>query len=330
MKRFLAKIQSLPASYRAWLQKRFDKNPHRSFRRTRAHVRRQSLFVITVKGSWRLVSETLVFIWRQRRIALWLGLLYAVLAYFLVGGVSQVDYNAFKDASQKVFGGEVGAITTAFSLFGAAFSGALSSQPSELQQFLSAFLAIFFWLALVWAARMLSAGKTIKLRGALYNSGGPFVPTLVILGVICLQLIPAAVGVFAYAAVTNGQWVQGGVESMAFAGAMIGLCLLSLYWLTASMVGLVVVTLPGMYPLRALATARDLVVDRRWSIVARLIVASILLVLIWAAVLVPAFLLDNWLRFSWLPLIPVAMQLLFAFSLVFLSVYTYKLYRSLL
>lgn len=286
--------------------------------------------MVTMQSSWRLVSESLVFIWQQRRIVLWLGFIYAVLVYFLVGGVSQIDYSTFKDASQKAFGGDLGAVTTAFSLFGAAFSGALNNQPSELQQFLSALLAIFFWLALIWATRMLLANKLIKLRDTLYYSGGPFIPTLVILSIICVQLIPAALGIFAYAIVTNGQWLQGGVESMVFAGAMVLLCLLSLYWLTSSIIGAVVVTLPGMYPLRALATARDLVVDRRWSIVARLVVASLLMLLIWAAVLVPAFLLDNWLRFAWLPLIPVTMQLLFGFSLVFLSIYTYKLYRSLL
>jgi len=287
--------------------------------------------VATLKSSWWLIWQTLTFIWAHKKIIIGLGLIYTAAVYFLVGGVSQLDYTTFKDASQKVIGGDLGSATTALSLFGATLSGAFNSQMSQLQQFLSGVLAIFFWLSLVWASRMLTAKKSIKLRDALYNSGGPIVPTLAILGIMGLQLTPAALGFFAYATASNGQWLRGGVEAMMFATAAILLSLLSLYWLTTSFIGLVVVTLPGMYPMRALSTARDLVLNRRWSIVIRLIVMGITLLVIWAVVMIPVFMIDTWLRFSWLPLVPIAMQLIITgFSLMFGSIYIYKLYRQLL
>lgn len=283
-----------------------------------------------VKGCWWLTEQTAIFIWAHKRIVLGLGLIYAILGAFLVGSLSQLDYTAFKDASQKVVGGNVGALPTAFTLFGAAASGAFNTPQSPLQQFLAGVLAVFFWLSLVWAARMLTAQKTIKLRDVLYNSGSPIVPTLAIMGVMCLQLIPASLGTFAYSIASNGQWLQGGVEAMVFACAAVLLVLLSLYWLTSSFIGLVVVTLPGMYPLRALSTARDLVLNRRWSIVARVIFLGVVLLIVWAVVMVPIFMIDNWLHFAWLPLIPIFMQLMAGFTLLFASIYIYKLYRSLL
>jgi hypothetical protein len=329
MKNFILWLKNIPKKFLGWVKGRLAKNPHRSFRRTRPYASRQD-FVSAVKGCWSLVFQTSLFIWSHKRIILGLGLIYALLGAFLVGSLSQVDYTAFKDASQKVIGGNVGALSTAFTLFGASISGAFNTPTTPLQQFLSGVLAIFFWLSLVWAARMLTAQKVIKLRDALYNSGSPIVPTLAIMGVMCLQLIPASLGIFAYAIASNGQWLQGGVEAMVFAGAAVLLVLLSLYWLTSSFIGLVVVTLPGMYPLRALSTARDLVLNRRWSIVARIIFLGVVLLIAWAVVMLPIFMIDNWLHFGWLPLIPVFMQIMAGLTVLFVSIYIYKLYRSLL
>ena len=47
-------------------------------------------------------------------------------------------------------------------------------------------------------------------------------------------------------------------------------------------------------------------------------------------VMIPIFLLDNWLRFEWLPLVPIFVQALIGLTLVYTSVFVYRLYRSLL
>lgn len=329
-------MKKLIASLKAWITKirakqagREEKNPHHSFRRTPSYLWRQDL-VGSLRSSWSLTAETFGFMRTNKKVILGLGVIYAVLAYFLVGGLSQADYSSFKDASQKIFGGDLGAVTTAFSLFGATLGGAFNAPQSQMQQFLSGLLSIIFWLSLVWAARMLTAGKPIKIRDALYNGSAPLISSLVVMVVMSIQLLPAAIGIFAFATVSNGQWLHGGVEAMVFAAAAFLLSLLSLYWLASSIIGLVVVTLPGMYPLRALATSRDLVVNHRSSLIIRLISMGLIGLVVWGLTLIPIFMLDNWLRFSWLPLVPVTMQILVGFTLVFSSVYVYKLYRSLL
>jgi hypothetical protein len=283
-----------------------------------------------LKASWRLLIDTWKYVWRFKRILLGLGLLYALVAYFLVGGVSQLDYIAFKDATTQVVDGDVGALGTAFSLFGSALTGNLTSPPSDVQQFMSAMLIILFWLAVVWAARMLAADKEIKMRDALYNSGAPIIPTLAILAVIAAQLAPGAIGVFVYASALNGGWLDGGVESMAFAVAAVLLALLSAYFVVSSLTAMIVITLPGTYPWQALRTARGLVMNRRWGMVLRALTLVVHVVVVWGIVLIPVFLLENWLRFDWLPLVPAFVQGLIGLTLVYTSVYVYRLYRSLL
>ena len=282
------------------------------------------------KAAWRLQVESWKFVGQHKKILLGLGLLYAIVAYFLVGGISQVDYVALKNATTQVVDGNLGSVGTAFSLFGAALTGNLTSPPTDVQQFMAATLLLLFWLAVVWASRMLMADKEIRLRDALYNSGTPIIPTLVIMAVIAVQLIPGALGVFAYATALNGGWLSGGIESMSFATAAILLALLSAYFVVSSLTAMIVVTLPGTYPWQALRTARGLVMNRRWGVVLRVLALMVHVLALWAVVLVPVFLLDNWLRFDWLPLVPVFVQALVGLTLVYTSVYIYKLYRALL
>jgi hypothetical protein len=319
------KIRALRTFKRVFV--RTPKNPHHSFRMTKP---RMYVTTADLRATWRLLGETWVFIWKFKRIILGLGLLYAVLGFVLVGGISQLDYVAFKDAATQFVDGDLNAIESAFSLFSTALTGGFVAPPTDLQQFISTSLLLFFWLSLVWATRMLSADKEINMRDALYNSGGPIVPTLVMLAIIAVQLIPAALGIFGYATALNGGWLEGGVEAMAFGVAAVLLCLLSAYFVVSSVTGLIVVTLPGAYPWQALQTARQLVMNRRWGIVLRMVVMIVQVVLVWGVVMIPIFLLDNWLRFDWLPLVPIFVQALMGLTLVYTSVYIYRLYRSLL
>lgn len=314
----------------AWLKHLFSRtpnSPHHAFQMTKPKIYRPT--VADVRSTWVLLKQTWQFIGAHKRILLGLGLLYAIISYVLVGGISQVDYVTLKDATLEVVDSGFGAIGNATTLFGAALSGNLMAPASNTQQFLSAFLTLFFWLAIVWASRMLMADKDITLRDALYNSGAPIVPTLATLGVVAVQFIPAAFGVFGYATVANN-WANSGVESMMFAIAAALLMLLSLYLVVSSLIALVIVSLPGTYPWQALREARAFVMGRRWNIVLRVLLLIVAMLAVWGVVLIPAFLLDNWLRFEWLPLIPIVVQLLIGLTLVYTTVYIYKLYRALL
>jgi hypothetical protein len=152
--------------------------------------------------------------------------------------------------------------------------------------------------------------------------------------VIVLQLIPAALAVFAYnAAITSGL-LEGGVEAMLFWSVAGLLGLLSVYWLTSTLLALVVVALPGMYPIQALRTAGDLVIGRRMRILFRLLWMALVIVSIWAVIVIPIILFDGWLKAAvdwiwWLPLVPITLMVMGALTVIWSASYVYLLYRRI-
>ena len=108
---------------------------------------------------------------------------------------------------------------------------------------------------------------------------------------------------------------------------------LVLYWITSTLIALVVVTLPGMYPFRALKAASDLVLGRRLRILYRWLWGALMLVLFWLVVMIPVILLDNWAKETWkqlagVPIVPATVAIMSALSVVWFSAYVYLLYRK--
>lgn len=313
-------------------RERLAAGKHKSFHLTPRERKRphQHLELKTgVSEAWRLTLETLKLIWSHKKIFLWLAAFYSVSSYLLVGGIAQSDYVSLKEESVEYTDG-FDVVTNALAYFGAAVTGGLSAVPTELQQFLTGFVTLIFWLVTIWAARLVLANKNIKLRDAFYSGTTPLVSTLVVLMIVVLQLIPAAVGLFGMSTGITEGWITNFAVAIAYGAAALLLSLLSLYWLSGSVIAVAIVALPGMYPIQAMRDARTLATGKRWNIMLRIITALILMLLVWVFLLVPVFMLDHWLRFDWLPLVPIAIQIVSGFSLVFASIYVYKLYRSLL
>jgi hypothetical protein len=299
--------------------------PHKSFRNTKAPRTRPAL--ITIK---RNALESLRLMWRERRLFLILSAVYVVTTYIFVGGVAQGDFVELKEATVEVIGGSLNSFSTALSLLTSTMSGAFGSEMSEIQQFLAVLLGIVFWLTIVWALRMRLANEKINARDALYTASAPLVSYVVVGFFIILQLTPGAIGVFIFNVANSGGYIQGGVEVMAFALAAFLLGALSLYWLAGSLVALVIVTLPQMYPWRAIRIASELAIWRRTRLLWHTLALAGMLLLFWVVLLLPVLLLDTVLQWSWLPLVPIVVQALGAFSIVFGATYIYKLYRSML
>lgn len=302
--------------------------PHRSFRISKKT--RQEFGGKKLPTTWMQLRQTLALIRQEKKLLLGATTLYAIIGYVFIGGVQQLDFLALKDATLDVFGGQIGTFGKAITLYTTAMGGALSPQFTELQQFLAFLLGLLFWLAIVWLLRMRLAGHTVNIRDAVYNSAAPIISTLIVMLVLCVQLVPTAIGMAVFVIAQSGGFLQGGIEVMSFAIAAFLLCVLSLYWLTGTLLALVVVTIPQTYPWRALSLASKLVIGQRWKLLWRLVVFAIVVMVLWAVVLLPMLLVDGWLRFEWLPIVPFAIQALSAFSLLLFSVYVYKIYRNLL
>lgn len=301
--------------------------PYRSFKVGGRKVKPAGLPLPTFR---RQLGATWAVIKSEKKNLLILGLLYAALSYVASGGLSQGDFLNLKEATVQIASGDLGVVETALSLFSGMVPGLLASAGTELQQFLAALMFFIFWLAVVWLVRMRTAGNNVKVRDALYNCCAPLIPSFLVLVAIAAQTLPASLGIFAFNIGVSNGYLQGGVETMLFVVASALLCLLSSYWVSASLIALVIVSLPQTRPWHALAAASQLVIGQRLKLMLHAVVLTIVIFLLWVVVLVPSLLLDGWLRWDWLPILPVMVQLLGAASLVYCSVYIYKLYRSLL
>lgn len=308
---------------------------HRSFRLSR---RRDYVRPLELPGNIVFTHEVSKTIWRHKTIFLLLALIYAVLYAVLVGIQSQETYTTLsdllKETSGDAFSGNWGAIGQAGLLLVTVASSGVSTEATESQQIFSVFIFLLIWLTTVWLLRNLLAGHKVKLRDGLYSSGAPLFATVVITLVIAIQLIPVAVAFIAYnAATTTGLIEAGGAAAMLFwIGAGL-LALLSLYWVTSSLFAMIIITLPGMYPYRAIRTAGDMVLGRRIKILLRWLWMGLMIILAWAVIMIPMILLDMgvkslWPAIEWLPIVPVTALLMAAASTVWMSSYVYLLYRK--
>lgn len=309
------------------------RRPHRSFRRT---YRRDYVRSLALPGYWAFTTDVVRVLLNNWRTFSLLVLAYAVLSALLVGLASQDTYTQLNDTLAQAggaFQGSWGTVGKAGLLFLTSISGGMSGTPTEGQQIYGALIALMSWLTTVWLLRNLLAGNKVRLRDGLYSSGSPILSSFLVALVLVVQLIPLLLALIGYGAAQSSGLLNGGVEAMLFWVAAGLLALLSLYWMTSTIIALVVVTLPGMYPMQAIKTAGDLVIGRRSRILFRLVWALVLTVIVWAIVMIPLILFVNWLG-GLLPvlqavaIIPVALLIMSSLTVVWLASYVYILYRK--
>lgn len=311
------------------------RRPHRSFRLTR---RRDYVRPLALPGNISFTKEVTVTVWKYKKIFLLLALIYAVLYAALVGLQSQETYttisNTLKETSSEIFGGDLSAIGQAGILFLSLASSGATTETTESQQIFSVFIFLMIWLTTVWLLRNLLAGHRVKLRDGLYSSGAPLFSMIIIVLFIAVQLIPAAVAAIGYsAALASGLIDGGGAPAMLFWIGAALLAILSLFWITSSLFAMVIVTLPGMYPYRAIRSAGDIVLGRRIKILLRWLWMVLIIVVAWVVVIIPVILLDMgikslWPAVQWLPIVPVFLLIMASLTVIWFSAYVYLLYRK--
>lgn len=322
------KANQLVAQAKQRLKVYLERRPHHSFKLTKRP--RLQLGGTPLPSIPALLNNTLSFLRDNKNLFFGIALMYALLSYFLVGGVSQIDFVAMREVTIETMSGELGSFGTMLSLFGGTLTGAVAEPPTQVQQLLGTILSFVFWLAFVWAARMVVAGEKVGVRDTLYSCCAPLISSMLVMFFILVQALPGILALFGFALLQATGIIGGGVE-LAIAVIAVGLVwLLCTYWIVGSSMALVVVTLPQMYPWQALSAASELVVGQRWRIALHIGVTLLAAIVVWAVVMFFFLMVDSWLKFDWLPLIPVVVQTLSAATLMFFSVYIYKLYRSLL
>jgi hypothetical protein len=239
------------------------------------------------------------------------------------------------DTSGGVFEGFWGEIGKAGLLLVGGVTGSYSEATTGTSaQIFATIIGLLVWLTTVWLLRAIVAGRKPKMRDGIYNAGAPIVPTFFVASVLVLQMIPLALALFGYNSAVSSGLLDGGVEAMLFWSVAGLLAVLSLYWMTTTLVALVVVTLPGMYPMQAFRTSGDLVVGRRLRILLRLLWMLATVAISWVVIVIPIILFDGWLKsvwqaVAWLPLVPVTFLLMGSATLIWIASYIYLLYRRI-
>lgn len=305
-----------------------SRRPHRSFYLTPGSSSKRQLKIDSYFGFSVQVGKLL---WSNKWLFAKFFLLYAFFSVIIVGLMSQENFAAFRDAISGM--SSYDGISKWAALFSNAVTGGGGSTTDASQQILATMLFLYGWLTMVWLLRaiMRGDGSKIKLRDGIYSAGAPALSTLLVLLIIGLQLLPLAIVLIAYTSVTAAGWINTGVaiENMAALAALVLAGLLTLYWICSSIIALVIVTLPGTYPFVAIRAAGDLIVGRRLRLVYRLIYMVIPVILGWLVILMPAILIDSWLKLTWQPLVPLVVFILGILTTVWCASYVYLLYRKI-
>lgn len=315
-------------------KRRFDflkRRPHRSFRLTR---RRDYVRSWNIPGYWSFANEVRLLLWSNRWLFAKFIALYSIFSFLVIGLLSQDNIELLgKSVNQlggNVVAGELSGLVQNFAIFTGVFSGAFSQSLTESQQVYSGLLFLIGWLTAVWLLRQILAGhKKIKLRDGLYSSGSPLVSTFLILMVLMVQLLPFAIALVAYGAAESVDIFSDVLFTTMFWIVELLLVVVSVYWITSTAVALVVVTLPGMYPLKSLKASSDLVIGRRLRILYRLAWLLVSVLVLWAIVLLPVILINQIDLLSDVPIVPIVVLLLNSATLLWTSSYIYLLYRKL-
>lgn len=316
------------------ITKYLDRRPHRSFRRTR---RRDYIRPLHLPGYLAFTVYVGKTIWANRKIFILLALIYILMTALLVGVASQDVYSNLLDTLKTTSGNSLsgfwGEIGKSGLLFVTTMTGGLTQNLTDIQQVFAGIITLSMWLTSVWLLRNILAGHKVKLRDGLYNAGAPILSTFIVALLIVIQLLPIALVLIGYGAASTTGLLNNGVEAMLFWVSAGLLVCLSLYLITSTIFALIIVTLPGMYPSKAIRVAGDLVLGRRLKILARFLWMAIGVVLAWALIMIPMIIFDSWIKsiwptINWLPIIPILLLIVSSLTVIWVSSYIYLLYRK--
>jgi len=179
-------------------------------------------------------------------------------------------------------------------------------------------------LAAIWMIRHREAGERVTIRLAYYEGMVQLIPYCAIVFFLTLQLLPAFVGFYIFQTTILSGAVVSTFERSVPGIVWLFLSLLSLYWTTATLMSMYVVTIPYKKPIESIRIGRSLVDGRRWFIIRKVMIGSATIVLVFAG-FAYWFVSQKWDE--------ALQQLSVIFPIITLPIvhtYLYKLYKSLL
>ena len=236
-----------------------------------------------------------------------------------VPGMGQHIYEAFKMfcSNWKIF--------VPFLVLVGVLEALVTQLTYETTAVFTILIFLMIWLTTIFLVRHIKAGHKVTLRDGLYNAMTPLLSSLVVFVVIVVECIPLFLLVIAYSAAVETEFLTMPFYALmffTFAGLMLTL---SGYLLSSSLIALLAVSAPGMYPMEALATASELMMGRRIRFILRVIALLLVVGVICAVFILP-------LAIFKVPMgvISIIAAFVGCFSAIYVTIYLYLYYRYLL
>jgi hypothetical protein len=271
----------------------------------------------------RLTKQTLHLLIDNWKVVGGIVLIYGLLTVILVRGLNGgTNVNELKQQFSSLSSGAFGHVAAGFSVFALLLTSSNSASGDTAGAYQTLLLLIVS-LAIVWVFRQRFNNVTVKIRESFYNGMYPLIPVVLVLLVVALQLLPLLIGVWLFSIFVQSGIATNGIEQLGCGVLLIIGASLTFYMLCSSLFALYIVTLPGMAPLKALRSARELVRYRRWQIIRKLLFLPLVLLIAGSLIMLPfilfAAVIAQWVFF-----------LLTMAVLAAINGYMYVLYRELL
>ncbi len=309
---------------------------HKSFRRS---YREDYVRELEVPGVMYHIFATFRVIFKNWKLFLPLLVLSVILAVLFVGLMSESNYRQFQDildqTADNMGMGDIGNVAkSGLLLISTITTGGLSGDSSESATVFAIIIFLIIWLTTIFLIRHRLAGRKVKLRDGLYNAMTPLLSTFVVFAIAVIQCIPIFFLMIVYSAAVQTGFLDTPFYALVFFIFASLMILISGYLLSSSLMALVAVTAPGLYPIKALNAASDLMMGRRVKFILRLVALILALAIVWVIVMVPLILFDLLMRnFEWtesVPFIPVCLLTMTCFTGIYISAYLYLYYRWML
>ncbi len=312
------------------------KSPHKSFKRS---YREDYIRDTKVPGIMYHIFKSFGMIFKNWKLFLPLLIIAVLLNVFFVGIMSESNYVQFQDilddTSEQVAGGNIGSVAKAGLILVSTIStGGLSGESSEAAVMFGVLIFLIIWLTTIFLLRHLMAGHKVKLRDGLYNAMTPLISTFLVFVVVLFQCIPIFLLIIAYSAAVQTEFLSTPFYALVFFVFAAVMILISVYLLSSSLMAFVAVSAPGLYPMRALNAASEMMMGRRVRLILRLIALVLALGIVWVVIMMPLILFDMWMKsFEWtagIPFIPICLTIMTCFTSIYVTTYLYLYYRWLL
>lgn len=309
--------------------------PHKSFKRS---YREDYAVEDNSPSVLQQLIATCKILFKNWKLFLPLLIIIVLLNILFIGLMSSSEYNRYqsiiKETSEQV-NEEIGVFPKAgLLLVSTITTGGLFNSSSEVTGVFSAIIFLITWLVTIYLLRHILAGHKVKLRDGLYNAMTPLISTFVVFAVLLIQCIPALFLVIAYSAAVQTDFLSTPFYALLFFVFAALMIILTSYLVSSSLIALVAVSAPGLYPFYALRTASELMSGRRINFIIRLLGLIIFLLVVWAVIMIPIIMLDLWLKsFEWaanIPFVPICLVIMTSLTCIYSTAYLYLYYRGLL